>query len=90
MSLLKFRIIRGDFSDHSIQTRTSCPSLIRSILFTLLYASLFFFIAIITACHFIYLSLQLFIVCLLKIEYKLQEVRALDGVILLFCYVVDD
>lgn len=72
MSLLKFHIIRGDFSDHPIQ---NWPLVLLSlpIPFTLLYASLFFFIAIIIICHFI--NLCLFIVHLLKTKYKLLEGR---------------
>lgn len=52
MSLLEFHIIKGDFSNHPIQNR---PLVLLSlpIPFALLYASLFFFIAIIIICHFI-------------------------------------
>lgn len=62
--------------------QTFCPSL--SIPLTLLYASLFFFIAIITSWHVTYLSVYLFLVCLLKIEYKLMEGKAFASVICWF------
>lgn len=65
-SLPRFHTIRGDFSDHPIQNRIPCSSFSLSISLTLLYASLCFFIVIITIWHVIYSSAYLFIVCLLQ------------------------